>query len=219
MKILAWSVFILAALLAAGVYLIGACSDSKFDEPQKPDPTPPGGSWFCNIPTDGMTDMPFVTNCWDPLQAGNQIVIDRVRGTSPLVEKNQRYEIQGHMEFTSIKEGRIEPVVSCPAGSNYVKCTSPFDETIDTFTVRFKVTDCDYLNQNDEIDINVWNADNNLNTVMCQVLLGEHVPDDDTSPADDDTTSTDDDSTPVDDDTTPVDDDSAPADDDTKAAI
>jgi len=205
MKLKLFFVFTLLSVVAGVLVIIGACEDSEEDDIDPPgsddDATDPG-EWNCPISDEGLDELVYYANCYDPTDEGNLIAISLVSGTDLEIQNGERFEIQGNFSFQNIASGKIEPVITCPGGSTYNKCSWPFNEKSGEFKTRISVSDCDIVDKPTEITLNIWDAEKAINLPVCQIYLGQEGP-----PVDDDTT--DDDS--VDDDTT--DDDTA--DDDT----
>jgi len=167
-----------------------ACSDSEEDDVNPPgvtDDDDDDNSSNCPIPTEGMEELTFYAQCYDPTDNGNVLTVTAVQGTALVMEENDRYDIVGEFEFTTIGTGKIEPTITCPGGSNYQKCSWVFQEKTGTFNVRVQVSDCDYIDKPNEIGLNVWDSENAVNIPMCQIYLGQDEPPVDDDTGDDDT--------------------------------
>jgi len=210
-----WTWLAGATLVTLLAILICTCevSDDESELPynQDGDDDDTSSDDSCPISPDGLTELPFVANCFDPLAEDNVVTVESVRGTGLTLVNGERFVVTGTFDFSRFGNGKVEPIITCPSGSAYGKCSYPYSESSGSFEVRVQVADCDVVDKPNEISLNVWDLEAAEGGVMCVITLGEDVPvDDDTTDddtADDDTA---DDDT-IDDDTT--DDDTA--DDDT----
>ena len=199
MKLKLFFVFTLLLAIAGILVIIGACEDSEEDDIDPPgadDDDNDPGEWNCPISDEGLDELVYYANCYDPSDEGNLIAVSLVRGTDLEIQNGERFEVQGDFIFQNIASGKIEPVIPCPGGSTYNKCSWPVNEKSGEFTTRISVSDCDIVDMPTEITINMWFTFTEVNLPVCQIYLGQDGPpvDDDTSDDDtsDDDTSDDD---------------------------
>ena len=175
-----WKIWLLTAFLVlTGVLLICTCTRSKGSSGQPFYNQGDGADDQCPISDKNVQDQVYVADCFDPFNQGNVITVDRVRGTAAHVVNGERFVITGSFQLTQISKGKIEPIVNCPAGSDYGKCSYPFDKKSGKFEVRVAVADCDVLDKPDQITLNLWDNASNAGAPVCVIYFGNEIPDDD----------------------------------------
>jgi len=132
-----------------------------------------------------MADVPYLPNCFDPWNNGNEVAGDAVLGTAPEMAEGERFELRGAFQLPSVPQGKLELVIGCPAGSAYQKCSWPFSESEGDFRLRLQVADCDPLTDTTGITVNVWDESYNQITPVCRITLGTSTDDDDNDNNDD----------------------------------
>lgn len=141
-----------------------------------------GQTWDCSIPADDLLPIPFHANCYEPLGDGGALQIGAVLGSSPTLTDGARFAVTGHHAFVGVSNGRLEPVVGCPLGSTYPKCSWPFETAIGDFEMRLQIGDCTPLPAEQVIVINRRDEATGQTITVCEIFLGDAATDDDTTP-------------------------------------
>lgn len=185
-----------ALLLVVVQVILISCDDSEVDDVDPPATTPsdntPGTQ--CNISEKGLE---LISNayavCSSLSHEDDYLNIASVYGTAPIVATSGRYKIEGTYDFTNTGIVSIEPIIGCPMGSGYQKCS--FDDMtasqkVGDFKLMIEAVDCPTVTDSNIIRLNVWfGATSTLRTDFCLIYLDGNPSADD----DDDDDATDDD--------------------------
>lgn len=182
-----------AVLLLVAEVALFSCDDSEIDDIDPPSTTPsdetPGNQ--CNISEEGLELIATAyAECASLSYEEDYLNITGVYGTTDLISPSGRYKIEGAYDFTNTGVVSIEPIIGCPQGSGYQKCS--FDDMtssqkVGEFKLLLNAVDCPTLTENNMIRLNVWfGATSSLFTDFCLIYLdGNPYEDDDDDNNDD----------------------------------
>lgn len=182
-----------ALCLALGMALAAFISCQDMEEADIPPPgtetdddSGDGDTWSCDISPQGTVDLPYTPDCGTLPDWATEFSITGLRGTAAVMADGERYRLRGHYNFPDKPKGKLEPSIECPSGSNYEKCSYPFDESSGDFELRWQVENCPDLKHPTTITINLYDESTQLTVPFCNVYLGEPPADDDSASDDDD---------------------------------
>jgi len=181
-------IFCLVALVITAMFL--QCSPIG-EGGKLPELIIPGGgtpTGPCSVTNKDLKAIPFYASCGDPTGQGIQISVTQVQGTANTIQQGSLFEILGQYSFPQGTKGNLEPVIGCPPGSPYPKCSFGINQTSGAFTVWTKADQCDLIYPETQLYIYFNNLNDNTLNQLCVVYLGG------TGPSGDDDTSVDDDS-------------------------
>ncbi len=174
----------LTGLLILAVVVFVACEDSE-----EGDIPPPGTSsaddddeFICDISNEGLSNVDFTTDCFDPTGEGNSLTVTEVLGQGEVLIDGRRVQITGAFDFATIGEGKIEASIGCAA---YNKCSFPFAETSGDYMLRLDTAGCADISKPQEITLTVHDQQAGTSHHMCTVFLGAPPTGDDDTDDDD----------------------------------